>query len=125
MQPDSTQDSSLITTLQEVLLAFRPCFSQERVYERAGSLLLGSLFTFARKTLTQILTALGQTHTDWTAAYRLLSRGRFRSAEVAQKLFDLPLTHVTPQQPYTAVIDDSGHRCHPRPTQQPDHARNR
>jgi hypothetical protein len=40
--------------LQELLAAFRPAFGQERPYRRCVALVLGSVFAFARHTLSQV-----------------------------------------------------------------------
>jgi len=61
-----------------LLLAHRPAFRQERTFLRAQALLLGHLFAFAQRTITQALTALvGLTeHDDWSAFYRLFGAPR-------------------------------------------------
>ena len=105
MQGDYTRSEDLVKTLETLLFRFRPAFGQERVFERAASLVLGTLFAFARKTMTQLLSGLGQIQEDWTAAYRLLSRGRFQPKLAAEILFACTLEHVPSQQPYTAVTD--------------------
>jgi hypothetical protein len=40
------------------------------------ALLLGQLFSFARRTVTQALIALGMTNHDWSSFYRLYNEPR-------------------------------------------------
>ena len=101
----SAPPAPLVETLVKLLGSFRPAFSQDRVFERACSLVMGSVFTFSRKTMTQILTSLGEVDQDWTAAYRLLSRERFSPERVSSITFGATLDHLPDAQPYTAVID--------------------
>ncbi len=74
------QNPELLKNLQALVAAHRPLFSQQRVYERVRTLLLGELLAVSRHTVTQLLMALGLTEEDWSAWYRLFSRARFRAA---------------------------------------------
>ena len=66
----------LLTCLLEVLAAYRSAFQQERPYRRCVALVFGSVFAFARHTISQVLLALGVTERDWSAWYRLFSEPR-------------------------------------------------
>lgn len=66
----------LLAALLPLLAAHRPAFRQARPFQRAVALVFGTLFAFARHTITQLLTALGQTEADWSAWYRLFSDPR-------------------------------------------------
>jgi hypothetical protein len=57
----------LLDALRALLVAHRPAFGQERTFLRAQALILGHLFAFARRTITQALIALGLTEHDWSA----------------------------------------------------------
>jgi hypothetical protein len=66
----------LLPELFTLLAAHRPAFHQDRPYHRSLALVLGWLSAFGRHTITQVLLALGLGQADWTAWYRLFSRGR-------------------------------------------------
>jgi hypothetical protein len=57
----------LLVGLLELLSAFRPAFRQERPYRRCVALVFGSVFAFARHTISQVLLTLGVTEQDWSA----------------------------------------------------------
>ena len=76
MRAEEPAAAPLLTGLLELLAAFRPAFRQERPYRRCVALVLGSVFAFARHTLSQLLLTLGVTEQDWSAWYRLFSAPR-------------------------------------------------
>ncbi|MCL6451974.1 MAG: transposase [Acetobacteraceae bacterium] len=105
---DSTNVAELPALLRELVLliyAHRGAFRQERTFLRAMGLLFGELFAFGRRTVTQILLALGCTDADWSPWYRLLSHDRFRVEELARCLFRETLVHVRPDEYYPVVLD--------------------
>lgn len=55
----------LLTALRELVEAHRPAFRQQRTFLRMQALIFGYLFSFARRTVTQALVALGLTDHDW------------------------------------------------------------
>ncbi len=59
-----TPSTPLVSALFGLLGAHRPAFRQERAFRRMRALLLGHLFSFARRTVTQALVALGMTDHD-------------------------------------------------------------
>ncbi len=69
------QNSQLIKNLDKLMAAHRPIFGQERVYQRIKALIFAVLFGFGRMTLTQLLIPLGLIAGNWSAWYRLFSRG--------------------------------------------------
>jgi hypothetical protein len=89
MDSGITQDRVLIQTLLDNFDWCRGAFGQSRVFWTACLLALGCLFAFCRKTVTQLLVALGQTSCDWTRWYRLLSRRRFDYDELCRLTFGL------------------------------------
>lgn len=105
---DSTDATRLPTLLRELialLYAHRSAFRQERTFLRVMGLLFSELFAFSRHTVTQGLLALGCTDGDWSAWYRLFSRGRFSEEDVADQFFAETLVHVPEEQPYAVVVD--------------------
>jgi hypothetical protein len=105
MRIEDTHRATLVETLVDLLGDFRGAFSQDRVFQRSCSLVLGSSISFARKTMTQLLTSLGQVDEDWTAAYRLLSKKRFDPDRIADFTLNATLPHVPVDAPYQLVVD--------------------
>ncbi len=105
--PSAATLPPLLDALRGLLLADRPAFRQERTFLRAQALLLGHLFAFARRTITQALIALGLTdHDDWSAFYRLFGAPRIDYGELTGCFFRETLPHVGPATgPYVAVVD--------------------
>jgi SRSO17 transposase len=82
-------------------------FGRRRSFERAQTLALSSLVAMGRHTVTALLSACGRQFHDWTADYRLFSRGRVD----ADGLFDVVRRAVLEQgpknAPLVAALDDS------------------
>src|SRR5215210_4969244 len=96
----------LLKELFALLEAHREAFKQERTFRRMRALLFGHLFCFARRTITQALLALGLTDSDWSAFYRLFSvGGRIDYERLTRRFFKETLGHVSPTDPYVAVVD--------------------
>lgn len=95
----------LLQSLFDLLEAHRKLFKQERTFTRVFSLMLSELFVFARHTVTQSLLALGLTDADWSAWYRLFSRGRFDPELAAQVMLEQTLEHVDPSHLYVIGVD--------------------
>jgi len=103
--PRSSSATPLLDALRSVLDAHRGAFLQERTFLRAKALILGHLFAFARRTITQALLALGLTDSDWSAFYRLFAEGRIDYERLSGRFFLETLPHVAPSEPYVAVVD--------------------
>jgi hypothetical protein len=104
--PENTTTSTpLLDSLRTLLLAHRSAFRQERTFLRAQGLILGHLFCFARRTITQALIALGLTNHDWSAFYRLFAHKRIDYERLSARFFLESLPHVAPSEPYVAVVD--------------------
>jgi DDE superfamily endonuclease len=96
----------LLSELFALLRAHRSAFRQERTFLRAQALLVGHLFCFARRTITQALVALGITEGDWSAFYRLFSvPARIDYEKLSGHFLEQTLRHISPQDPYVAVVD--------------------
>jgi hypothetical protein len=105
-RPSSSSPPLLLRELFALLEAHRCAFRQQRTFLRMQALLLGHLFAFARRTITQALLALGLTEGDWSAFYRLLSvAGRIDYELLSGRFFRETLRHVVPPDPYVAVVD--------------------
>src|SRR6266536_1856387 len=117
---DSTQDrrsavgTPLMAQLGALVKAHRAAFHQERTRCRAWLLLCGWLFTFSRKTMTQLLSALGLLHSDWSAWYQFLNRCRVDYARLTQCLLVQTLRHVPAEELYRVVLDGTSFLRHSR-----------
>jgi hypothetical protein len=95
----------LLRELFALVAAHRSAFRQERPYQRSVALLLGWVCTFGRHTVTQVLLALGLGEADWTAFYRLFSRGRVDYDVLTRTLVAETLAQVAPESPYLVGLD--------------------
>jgi hypothetical protein len=105
MRTTIPQNTELVKNLMSLLAAHRPLFGQQRVFNRMIALVLGELFAFARHTVTQLLMTLGMNEHDWSAWYRLFSRGHFQEAQVADVLLEETLRHVGADAVYVVAGD--------------------
>jgi len=69
------------------------------------ALLLGQLFSFARRTVTQALVVVGLTDHDWSGFYRLFNEPRIDYETLTGCFLEETLTHVPATDPYVAVVD--------------------
>ena len=91
--------------LLELLAAFRPAVRQERPYRRCVALVFGSLFAFARHTISQLLLALGVTEQDWSGWYRLFSVPRVDREALGAELVRQTLAEIPATGPYVVAVD--------------------
>lgn len=96
---------SLAATWFALLAAARPAVRQERVFVRLVHLTVGGVLALGRRTLALVLVALGLGEADWTAWYRLFSRGRFAVARVQALLVAQVLAGTPPMGPIVAAVD--------------------
>ncbi len=96
--------------------SLRPVFADPRNFERARRLGFGLLATTGRHTITAMIGASGRAQHDWSADYRLFSRGDWDSGELLSALVPSVLaldpaykgvnsTEVT--RPVVASLDDT------------------
>lgn len=100
-----TQNTELLKHLFALLQAHRGIFKQERTYQRVVALVLAEVFVFARHTVTQLLMSLGQTETDWSSWYRLLSQGRFSYERAREVVLRETLHHIQAEAVYVVAGD--------------------
>jgi hypothetical protein len=105
MRATEPSAASLLACLLELLAAFRPAFRQERPYRRCVALVFGSVFAFARHTLSQLLLALGVTEQDWSAWYRLFSEPRVDLDALDAELVRQTLAEIPAAGPYVVAVD--------------------
>lgn len=108
MAQDTTSPPSptpLLAALDSLLAAHRPAFAQQRIYARVVSLVFGSLFAFARHTLSQLLLVLGQGEHDWSATYRLFSQERIAYERLTHCFLGEYLQTVSATAPVVVAVD--------------------
>ena len=95
----------LLAELWQLLMGAREVFGQERVFRRVVGLVLAELLTLGRHTVTQLMRTLGAVDCDWSAFYRLFSRGRFDEEALGAQLLRETLEHVDASAPYVVTVD--------------------
>ena len=102
---EKQKEPELIRELGELLEGAREAFGQERVYRRAIAMVMGEIYTLGRHTVTQVLRTLGHIAEDWSAWYRMFSRGRFAEAQAGAGLLGATLEHVSEEEAYVVTVD--------------------
>lgn len=102
---DSPARISLLRALRQLLASHRPAFRQERPFLRMQALILGNLFSFARRTVTQALASLGLTNHEWSSFYRLFNEPRIDYEELSNCFLSKTLEDMPETKPYVAVVD--------------------
>jgi hypothetical protein len=95
----------LLCCLQELLAAHRSAFRQARSYRRCVALVVGSVFAFARHTVSQVLLVLGVAEQDWSAWYRLFSAPRLDVDALNAELVRQTLGQIPAEGPYAVAMD--------------------
>lgn len=103
--PPRTPCAPLLSVLSGLLGVPRPAFRQERTFRRCQALLRGHLFSFARRTVTQALVALGLTDSDWSGFYRLFNEPRIDYEALTGCFLSETLEDMPETEPYVAVVD--------------------
>src|SRR5437016_5105235 len=85
---------------------WRLAFPQARTHERAMEHAIASLCVFGRRTISRSLGALGRSDCDWSADYKLFSRGRWPVERLFDPVIDEFLERY-PKGPVVAAIDDT------------------
>lgn len=99
------QNTTLLKHLFDLLSEQRGVAGQQRVWARLEVLAMAELFTFGRKTITQLLMSLGLTDQDWSAWYRLFSEARFDYEAASAGLLRESLRAVGPDAVYVVAGD--------------------
>ena len=101
------QTKGLLEQFETLWEETRESFGQKRTWEKAKAFALSSLVSMGRRTVRGIITTEGRQFQDWTADYRLFSRGRLDS----ERLFEVPrrgvLEQLSNNVPYVVAMDDS------------------
>lgn len=97
--------SSLSATWFALLAAYRPAVGQERVFVRLVHLTVAGVLGLGRRTLSQLLVALGADDGDWTAWHRLFSRGRVDVDALQATLLAQVVDALPSDGPVVAAVD--------------------
>ena len=60
----------------------RPCFRQQRSFERARAMAFGQVTTYGRRTISRIICSKNEHQQDWSADYKLFSRSEWSQASM-------------------------------------------
>ncbi len=104
-RPATTAVPPLLVELWRLLNAHRPAVSQTRCFHRLRALVVGTLCTVARPTITGLLRALGLIDADWSAFYRLFGGTRLDYDALTRCYLRETLTQMPAEGPYVAVMD--------------------
>lgn len=96
---------SLSATWLSLLAAVRPAVVQERVFVRFALLTVASVLALGRRTLAQLLVALGVGALDWTAWYRLFNCGRVDLDALRETLLGQVVEVLPTTGPIVAAVD--------------------
>lgn len=96
---------SLTAAWFALLAAYRPAVRQERVFLRLIQLTVGSVLALGRRTVAQVLVALGVGHLDWTAWYRLFNRARIDPPALQAILLGQVVAALPMDGPVVAAVD--------------------
>ncbi len=102
---DTPRPTSLAAIWFALLAAYRPVVRQERVFVRLVHLSVGGVLALGRHTLSQLLVALGVGDQDWTAWYRLFSRGRINLLAVQETLVAQVAAELPADGPIVVGVD--------------------
>ena len=78
-----------------------------RVVDRLTRLAMGLLVCTGRRTVTGMLAAAGREQHDWSADYRVFSRGRFQPSDMFGLVEDRLLERLPPGQAVVTALDDT------------------
>ncbi|RQW06391.1 hypothetical protein EH223_02380 [candidate division KSB1 bacterium] len=67
----------LVHEFDALLGTLRPCFHQQRSFERARAMAFGQVTTYGLRTISRIIFSKNEQHKDWSADYKLFSRGEW------------------------------------------------
>jgi hypothetical protein len=75
----------------EITADWRAAFPQQRSFVRAVAQALGTLTALGRRTLSRAIFAQGREQEDWSAAYKLHARSRWRTDDLFQPILNRAL----------------------------------
>lgn len=100
-----TGNANLVKAFWTLLEAHRDVFKQDRTFMRMCLLAVGTIFAFARHTVTQGICAIGQGQKDHSAWYRLFSKSRWDETEIAWRFALQTFKHVQIEEAYVTGVD--------------------
>ena len=88
-------------------LKCRGAFDQDRTWQRGRTLLISSLVSLGRRTVTGLLYTGGRQFRDWSGYYRLFSKHRFDKHAIFRVIRGAVLEEITTTAPLIVSMDDS------------------
>lgn len=82
-------------------------FAQRRTYRRAALLGVSQLACLGSHTVTGLLSTAGKQDADWTADYRLFSRGRWDAQRLFDSILDGVVDFLKPGASLVCAMDDT------------------
>ncbi len=109
--PCTRKKNALDHALLSLVEHLRPAFGDVRVFERFRRLVFGMLTADHRRTITALLEATGKSHCDWSADYRVFSRGLWEPTDIFARLLPSILTlNSSAGNRIVASLDDTNVR---------------
>lgn len=102
---EETEKPVLLPELMKLIGKCEQACGQKRVFNRILALVMGELFAFGRRTITQLLLTLGLTDEDWSAWYRVFSHRRFNEEKTSSVMLKEMLSEVPETMPFTVGED--------------------
>jgi len=88
-------------------LKARPAFKQERVFQRARRLAVGSLVSLGKRTVSGLLCANAEQFGDWSATYRLFAKGRMDRQAVFAPARETVIERLGQDEALVIMMDDT------------------
>ena len=96
---------NLLETFIEIISLWRPTFTKKQSFVRAAQHCLAALCLCGRKTITQLISVLGQDQQDWSAHYKLYSKRNWEEKKLFQPIIENALPLATGNFIHIAVDD--------------------
>lgn len=101
----------LIQEFNNLFNSLRPCFHQQRSFDRARAMAFGQLSTFGRHTISRIICSKNEHHKDWSADYKLFSRGKWSPESMFFHVLEEGVSHSHwDQNAIVVAMDDTAIR---------------
>jgi hypothetical protein len=101
----------LINAFDELVSNWRPCFKQERTFQRARALAYASLFTYGRHTITRLICSKNEQQQDCSADYKFYSLRRWEADDLFFEILQASAQHCSwPGDAMVGALDDTARR---------------
>lgn len=83
----------LIQEFDSLFAHLRPCFRQQRTFERARAMAFGQLTAYGQRTISRIICSKNEQYKDWSADYKLFSRSEWSEPSMFFQVLKEGATH--------------------------------